>query len=92
MRDLDVVVWGATGFTGQLATAYLKGDQSQFYSTTLKGPAASGLKWAVAGRNQSKLEALGAPEVIVADADDVAAIERFVARTKVVVAVAGPFR
>lgn len=45
-RDLDVVVWGATGFTGALATAYLAGDKSSFHSFTLAGAAAPrNLKW-----------------------------------------------
>ena len=45
-RDLDVVVWGATGFTGKLVSAYLHGDQSQFFSCKLSGPAAApNLKW-----------------------------------------------
>ena len=43
----DIVLYGATGFTGQLATAYM----------TAQYPAGSGVKWAIAGRNKAKLEA-----------------------------------
>ena len=63
-RDFDLVVWGATGFTGRLATAYPLGDQTPFHSVALHGLAApADLRWCVAGRNRAKLEALGAPSV-----------------------------
>ena len=50
-REYDVIIWGATGFTGKLVTRYMK----QNY---LGG----NLKWAVAGRDSSKLAELGIPE------------------------------
>lgn len=92
-RDLDLVVWGATGFAGEMAVAYLKGDQSKLFSYRCDGPAApADLRWAVCGRNRSKLEALDAGvEIIVCDADDGAGIESFVKRARVVVGLAGPF-
>ena len=40
VRDIDVALWGATGFTGTLATAYMAGDKSKLYSFDLKKPAA----------------------------------------------------
>ena len=43
-RDFDVVVFGATGFTGALTAEYLARN----------GP--DGLRWALAGRNRDKLE------------------------------------
>ena len=47
-REFDVIIWGATGFTGRLvAEHYLK-------QYGLDGK----LKWAMAGRNQVKLEQL----------------------------------
>ncbi len=92
-RDLDLVVWGATGFTGKLAVAYLKGDQSRLSSFRCGGPAApADLRWALCGRNRAKLEALDAGvEIIVCDAADRAGIASFVKRTRVVVGLAGPF-
>ena len=79
-RDLDIVLWGATGFTGQLAVAYLKGDSSKIASYECKEAAApADLRWAICGRNRSKLEALDAGvEMIVCDAADRAGIEAFV--------------
>ena len=44
-RKFDVIVWGASGFTGQLVTAYL----AKQYGVNNK------LRWAIAGRNRDKL-------------------------------------
>ena len=71
----DIVVYGATGFTGQLVAEYLaaqyKGDGN--------------LKWAMAGRSKDKLasvrDAIGAPAdtpLIVADASDPASLKAMV--------------
>lgn len=80
--DVDVVVYGATGFTGRLVCAELARRKVRF---------------AVAGRDQAKLTALSAslpgaqPEVLVAALDDAAALDRAIARGRVVLACAGPF-
>ena len=47
-RAYDVVVWGATGFTGRLVAEYLQEN----YADSAR------LKWAVAGRSRDKLEAV----------------------------------
>src|SRR5215218_3388021 len=84
----DIVVYGATGFTGQLVAEYLtahyKGD--------------SGLKWAMAGRSKDKLafvrDAIGAPAdtpLIVADAADPASLKAMVDQTKSVITTVGPY-
>ena len=83
MKDLDIIVYGATGFTGRLCAAYLAASQSP-------------VKWAIAGRNADKLAAVNREaganvEIIIADSDDVAALEALTARTKVVLSTAGPF-
>jgi len=84
-REWDVVLYGATGFTGKQSAEYFAKH------------APEGLKWAIAGRNQAKLEAvrsgLGRDDVgvIIADATDTPALESMVARTKVVLTTAGPF-
>ncbi|WP_028345723.1 saccharopine dehydrogenase family protein [Bradyrhizobium murdochi] len=85
----DIVVYGATGFTGQLVAEYLaehyKGDGS--------------LKWAMAGRSKDKLasvrDAIGAPKdtpLIVADSSDVASLKAMVEQTKSVIAGVGPYQ
>ena len=47
-REFDVIVWGATGFTGQLVVEYLV----ETYGV------GGELRWAIAGRNRGKLEAV----------------------------------
>jgi len=81
--EFDLVVYGATGFTGQLAAKYV----AEHYQS---------LRWAIAGRSASKLnavrETLGVDvPIVVADSSDVDAIKSMVGRTKVVVTFAGPF-
>jgi short subunit dehydrogenase-like uncharacterized protein len=86
-RELDVVLFGATGFTGGLTAAYLADH----------GP--DGLRWALAGRNLAKLEqvreALGEAgagvELIVADSGDPVALADLAARTQVVLSTVGPY-
>jgi short subunit dehydrogenase-like uncharacterized protein len=88
-REFDAVVFGATGYTGRLVAAYL-----------LKTYGAAGeVRWAMAGRNQAKLaevrDLIGAPEsvpLVVADAEDRAALEAMARRAKVVITTAGPYQ
>ncbi|MDP1866059.1 trans-acting enoyl reductase family protein [Bradyrhizobium sp.] len=85
----DIVVYGATGFTGQLVAEYLaahyKGD--------------SGLKWAMAGRSKDKLaavrDAIGAPDdtaLIVADGGDAASLQAMVAQARLIITTVGPYQ
>ena len=87
-REFDVVIYGATGFTGQLVAEYVA-----------QAHGGSELKWAMAGRNLTKLEqvrsAIDAPSdtpLIVADASDPASLEAMCARTKVVLTTVGPYQ
>lgn len=88
-KSIDIVVHGATGFTGQLIVEYL----AQQYVGKLD------IKLAIAGRNQSKLEGIkntyGLPSdvaVIVADAGDAGALKALAAQARVVIAAAGPYQ
>jgi short subunit dehydrogenase-like uncharacterized protein len=77
LREFDIVVFGATGFTGKLVAEYLRGKPKQ---------------WAIAGRNRSKLEALGFDvPIIEVDALDPDACTRVARRTKVVCTTVGPY-
>ncbi|UPJ53025.1 saccharopine dehydrogenase NADP-binding domain-containing protein [Bradyrhizobium sp. 200] len=85
----DIVVYGATGFTGQLVAEYL--------AAHYKG--AANLKWAMAGRSKDKLaavrDAIGAPAEtpsIVADASDPASLKAMVAQAKSVISTVGPYQ
>src|SRR4029077_5342463 len=84
----DIVVYGATGFTGQLVAEYL--------AAQYKGDA--NLKWAMAGRSREKLasvrDAIGAPAdtpLIVADAGDPASLNAMVRQTKSLISTVGPY-
>jgi short subunit dehydrogenase-like uncharacterized protein len=79
-RDFDIILYGATGFTGRQTVAYFKQH------------APSNLKWAIAGRNKLRLDALNANvPILTADASDQPAIDAIVARTGVLLSTAGPF-
>ena len=88
-REFDVIVWGATGFTGTLVAEYLMRQ----YGTN------GDLKWAVAGRSKEKLkklrQSLGArPEdldTIVADSFDMDSLRSLARRTRVVLTTVGPY-
>ena len=80
-RELDIVVFGATGFTGRLVAEYLA-------AAAAREP----VRWAIAGRSRDKLAALGlGVPAIVADALDPAAMRELARRTAVVCTTAGPF-
>lgn len=86
MTKLDIVVYGASGFTGQLVVRYL-----------LSSPTAAKATWGVAGRSQGKLEAAlkgaGAPadtRIIIADSADPEAVVAMVKQTKVVLSLVRP--
>lgn len=85
----DIVVYGATGFTGQLVAEYL----TQHYK------ADNSLKWAMAGRSLGKLksvrDAIGAPgnmSLVVADASDAASLKAMVEQTMSVITTVGPYQ
>ncbi len=88
-REFDVVVWGATGFTGALVAEYLL----ERYGV------GSELKWALAARSQDKLDELcgrlgddaAAPPTIVADSFDEPALDELASRTRVVITTVGPY-
>lgn len=86
-RDFDVVIYGATGFTGRLVAEYL----SREYGKTVA--------WAMAGRSEDKLKAvrdeIGAPAdtpLVVADASDPASLKAMAERTRAVITTVGPYQ
>lgn len=88
-REFDVVVWGATGFTGALVASHLLNVYG----------AGGNLRWAVGGRSESKLEATrralgdGGADVpmLLADADDPESLAALARRTRVVCSTVGPY-
>jgi short subunit dehydrogenase-like uncharacterized protein len=89
LSKFDIVVYGASGFTGQLVAEYLalhyKDDRQ--------------LKWAMAGRSLDKLasvrDTIGAPKdtpLIAADSSDVGALKAMLEQTKSVISTVGPYQ
>lgn len=80
-REFDLILYGATGGTGRPATAYLAAH------------APKSLRWAVAGRDRSRLDALGVGvPALVADSGSTEQLDRLTSRTRLVLNMAGPFR
>ncbi len=92
-RELEVVVWGASGFTGKLTAEYLLARYG------VAGP----LRWAIAGRNAAKLETVrsdiaretgvdaSALQILVGDGDDGAFLDQLTRRAGVVCTTVGPY-
>lgn len=88
-KEWDIVVYGATGFTGRLVCEYLSSQYG----------AEGEVSWAMAGRSQQKLEQVrgelgisDAVPLVVADAADTASIDAMVAKAKVVLTTVGPYQ
>ena len=89
-REFDIVVYGATGFTGRLVAEYL----TQHYAGRKDAP-----KWAMAGRSAAKLaevrDLIGAPKdtpLVVADASDPGTLDAMAARATVILTTVGPYQ
>lgn len=84
-RSYDVVLYGASGFVGKQTVQYFARHASP-----------EQLRWAIAGRNRQKLEAVRnevgvTVDVLVADSQNQQAIDQIVSRTRVLLTTAGPF-
>lgn len=89
-REFDIIVYGATGYTGRLVAEHFVRE----YGGKPDAP-----KWAMAGRNRAKLEEvrdrIGAPEdtpLVLADAADFVSLDAMVRRTRVVLTTVGPYQ
>lgn len=86
---MDILVWGATGFTGRLVVDYLA---RRYWPD-------DGLRWGIAGRNRQKLEALrmslpGAATdipIVVADAEDASSMGELARAASVILTTVGPY-
>ena len=83
-RSFDLIVWGATGFTGRLV------------AEAVARSAPPGFEWAVAGRDAARLEAVRdavAPTaaVVVADVDDPSSLAALARSTRAVATTVGPY-
>jgi short subunit dehydrogenase-like uncharacterized protein len=88
-REFDVIVWGATGFTGRLVAEHL----------LRRHEVGGDLRWAIAGRSDHKLadvrRDLGGRAdrlpIVVADADDQSSMDALAERTTVICSTVGPY-
>lgn len=88
-KDFDIVIYGASGFTGRLVAEYL----SKHYGID------GDVRWAMAGRNLDKLAAvrdeIGAPSetpLVAADANDPASLAAMTTQTRCVLTTVGPYQ
>ena len=82
-KKIDIVIYGATGFTGKLCVKYLSKN-------------AKDLNWAIAGRDRNKLSQLAIryslhAEILTAAGDDEDGLDQITKRAKVIISTAGPF-
>ena len=82
-KDIDIIIYGATGFTGKLCVKYF-----QSLNTTVT--------WAMAGRNLIKLKKVAEDhqakvEILLADSDDESALDNLTSRARVILSTTGPF-
>ena len=73
-KDIDIIIYGATGFTGQLCVKYFQSLNTD-------------VNWAIAGRDQDKLQKVASDnsvdvEMLIADSDDEVALDILTSRAK----------
>ncbi|MEY3062323.1 MAG: hypothetical protein RI994_1575, partial [Pseudomonadota bacterium] len=86
-KEFDIVVHGATGFTGRLIAEYLLTRSD------------TGLTWAMGGRSLDKLQAvrdeIGAPAstpLVVIESSDEASLKSLMSKTRLVISAVGPYQ
>ncbi|HEY9626347.1 MAG TPA: saccharopine dehydrogenase NADP-binding domain-containing protein [Coleofasciculaceae cyanobacterium] len=87
-RPYDVVLYGASGFVGKQTV--------QYFARHAFAHPAEPIRWAIAGRNRQKLEAVRSEvnvkvDILVADSQEQQAVDDIVAQTRVLLTTAGPF-
>lgn len=96
-RPYDIIVFGATGFTGELTATYLAKT-----AATIKKQQGKPLRWALAGRNLAKLEqvrsrlsalnkACATLPLLDVDSSNAGALKRLAESTRVVITTVGPY-
>jgi len=85
-RDFQIIVWGATGFTGQIVAEYLHKNYG------------ANLSWAIAGRNIEKLQSVKTKlqlkenvDCLVGDSFDEESLKAITSKTDVIISTVGPY-
>ena len=85
-KDFDIIIWGATGFTGRLVAEYI-----------FKNYSSEKLNWAIAGRDKKKLINVRDEiadkniPIIIADSFDEMSLTKMTQKTKVICSTVGPY-
>ena len=84
-KKLDLVIWGATGFTGQLVCEYIANSYNS-----------KDLNWTIAGRNEEKLLKLKnrlniKNSILIGNSNDKSSLEKICGKTKVICSTVGPY-
>ena len=90
-RPYAVVLYGATSFVGQITAHYL----TNFLSNN-KNEDGSNVSWAIAGRDEDKLNKLQAKleskvDIIIANSNDAASLDKMTKQTQVIISTVGPY-
>lgn len=90
-RPYGVILYGATSFVGQITAHYL----TEFLSQSEDKNTAS-IKWAIAGRDESKLNELQSKlgsevDIIIADSTDETSLDEMTKQTQVIISTVGPY-
>ena len=90
-RPYAVVLYGATSFVGKITAHYL----AEFLSAN-KDASDTTVTWAIAGRDQEKLNELQSNlvskvDIIVANSDDAASLDAMTKQTQVIISTVGPY-
>ena len=87
-KKYDLVVYGASGFTGQLICEYLSTHKDTF-----------NLDWAIAGRNTDKLDLLSTQlssenkkiDVLYSDSFDKTSLDSVCSQSRLIISTVGPY-
>ncbi|MBK9733822.1 MAG: saccharopine dehydrogenase NADP-binding domain-containing protein [Saprospiraceae bacterium] len=84
-KKYDIILFGATGFTGTLVAKYISAHS-----------ALEGISWAIAGRDEKKLKVIqdgltDTPDVILVDVKDSDSLDGMASQTKIIMNTVGPF-
>ena len=85
-REFDIIIWGASGFTGRLVAEYL-----------YKNYNSKDLKWAIAGRDNQKLISIRKTflndevPIVLADSFDETSLNKMTQRANVICSTVGPY-
>ena len=84
-KKLDLVIWGATGFTGKLVCEYITNSYNS-----------KDLNWTIAGRNEEKLLKLKnrlniKNSILIGNSNDKSSLEKICSKTKVICSTVGPY-